>query len=68
MQNITVLFPAYSDRITNHSIYGSVESGRQAVNNKLNLAQITAQVRGTILARGEERKARGKVEFKESTD
>ena len=59
LQNMAALFPAYSGRVTNYSIYGSVESGWQAVNNKLNLAQITAQVRGAILARGEERKAQG---------
>ena len=49
LENMAVVFPAYPDSITNHSIYGLVEFGRQAVANKLNLAQITLEVRGAIL-------------------
>ena len=50
LQNWAVAFAASSGSITNDSIYGFVESGRQPSDNDVNLAQIIVEVRGSIIA------------------
>ena len=50
LRNAAVVFPASLGRITNHSIYGLMESDGQAGEYNLNLAQIKAELLGSLLA------------------